>query len=77
MHTGLRLAGAWALLIALSARQELQDAEKAILELLADGQRHHVTELSGIKLPSKAIDEALRNLLAEERITQKDGMLFA
>ena len=60
-----------------TARQEFQDAEKAILELLADGQRHHVTELSGIKLPSKAIDEALRNLLAEERITQKDGMLFA
>ncbi len=56
--------------------QNIQDAEKSILEILSDGQHHHVTELSKIKLPSKAIDEALHNLLHEERIEQKDGMLF-
>lgn len=56
--------------------ENVQDAEKAILEMLADGQRHHVTELSKIKLPSKAIDEALHGLLHEERVEQKDGMLF-
>ncbi len=60
----------------VATKQHLQEAEKAILEMLADGQRHHVTELSKIKLPSKAVDEALRNLLCEERIEQKDGMLF-
>ncbi len=59
-----------------AARQQEQDAENAILALLADGQRHHLTELRDIKFPSKAIDQALRNLLDEEHIVNEGCFIF-
>jgi ATP-dependent DNA helicase RecQ len=47
----------------------------AILELLADGKPHHITELRGIQLPTEQLNAALDYLLREEYIHQEDGFL--
>lgn len=47
----------------------------AILELLADGKPHHITELRDIQLPIKQLNAALEYLLREEYIFQEDGFL--
>ena len=47
----------------------------AILELLADGKPHHITELRDIQLPTEALNAALEYLLREEYIFQEDGFL--
>ena len=47
----------------------------AILELLADGKPHHITELRGIQLPTEQLNAALEYLLREEHIFQEDGFL--
>ena len=48
----------------------------AILDLLADGKPHHITELRDIQLPTEPLNVALEYLLCEEYIFQKDGFLF-
>jgi len=52
-----------------------QDARKRILELLADRQRHHITELFRLQLPRKEADAALAFLIKEEKIRQDDGFI--
>ena len=47
----------------------------AILELLADGKPHHITELRDIQLPTEPLNVALDYLLREEYIFQEDGFL--
>lgn len=47
-----------------------------ILSLLADGKRHHVTELLRSKLPTDIIDEALEDLLAEEKIRMNGSFIY-
>lgn len=47
----------------------------AILELLADGKPHHITELRDLQLPTGQLNVALEYLLAEEFIFQEDGFL--
>ena len=47
----------------------------AILELLADGKPHHITELRDIQLPTEPLNAALEYLLREEYIFQEDGFL--
>ena len=47
----------------------------AILELLADGKPHHITELRDIQLPTEPLNVALEYLLREEYIFQEDGFL--
>ena len=47
----------------------------AILELLADGNPHHITELREIQLPTEPLNAALEYLLCEEYIFQEDGFL--
>ena len=47
----------------------------AILELLADGKPHHITELRDIQLPTETLNVALEYLLREEYIFQEDGFL--
>jgi len=47
----------------------------AILELLSDGNEHHITELRDIQLPTEQLNVALEYLLKEEYICQKDGFL--
>ena len=48
---------------------------RAILELLADGKPHHITELRDIQLPTEPLNVALEYLLHEEYIFQEDGFL--
>jgi ATP-dependent DNA helicase RecQ len=47
-----------------------------IMNLLSDGKRHHVTELLRSKVASEIIDEALEDLLAEEKIKMNGSFLF-
>ncbi len=51
-------------------------AKSAILALLADKRQHHTTELDNIRGRYDHTDAALSALLDEEKIHQKDGMLF-
>ena len=69
--------------VCLSHRQEgmvsdpsLSAAAMKILELLADGQPHPITELKSIELPESELDAALYYLTLEERIRQEDGQLI-
>ena len=56
--------------------EPLHSAEiHAILELLADGKPHHITELRDIQLPTELLNVALEYLLREEYIYQEDGFL--
>jgi len=48
----------------------------AILELLADGKPHHITQLHGIQSPTGQLNAALEYLLREEFILQEDGFLI-
>ena len=50
-------------------------AQKAILQLLEDRKPHHISELTDIKEDSIVIEEALRQLLREEQVTNDNGML--
>ena len=45
-----------------------QSASQLILDLLADGQQHHVTELRQLPLPYEQIDAALEQLMLEEDV---------
>jgi ATP-dependent DNA helicase RecQ len=54
---------------------QLTAARTAILQLLSDQQRHHVTQLHQLPLPMEAIDAALVILLEDEQIKQEDGYL--
>ena len=57
------------------ASQLSSSASEAILQLLSDGHRHHLTELHRLSFPTEAIDAALRQLLAEEQIHHNDGFI--
>jgi hypothetical protein len=52
-----------------------QDARQRILTLLPDRQRHHITELYRLQLPTEELDAALAFLIKEEKIRQDDGFI--
>ena len=52
-----------------------QDARQRILTLLTDRQRHHITELFRLQLPTEELDAALAFLIKEEKIRQDDGFI--
>jgi ATP-dependent DNA helicase RecQ len=52
-----------------------RDARRMITELLADGKRHHITELLQMRLTAEVLDDALNTLIADEEIIQEDGFL--
>ena len=56
-------------------KKSVAAATEEIIRLLGDGKSHHVTELHAIKMPYSHVDEALRDLISEERICQVDGMV--
>ena len=60
----------------LTAGQKKADARQRILDLLADRQRHHITQLRKITLPYEQIEAALEELILEEDIYLEDGYLF-
>ena len=52
-----------------------QQARQQILALLADGKRHHITELFRLQLPTEELNAALTSLVQEENISQEDGFM--
>ena len=50
-------------------------AKEHILALLADRQRHHITEILRLPLPTEEIDAALDSLVSEEHVKLTDGFL--
>jgi ATP-dependent DNA helicase RecQ len=54
---------------------DIAEARQSILSLLADGKRHHITELHRLSSPMQAIDQALADLIQEEHVVQEDGFL--
>ena len=52
-----------------------RNASKRILDLLGDHQRHHITELYRLQLPTEELNSALTWLIQEEHIQQTDGFL--
>lgn len=47
-----------------------------IMNLLSDGKRHHVTELLRSKVATEIIDEALEELLSEEKVKMNGSFIF-
>lgn len=47
-----------------------------IMNLLSDGKRHHVTELLRSKVSTEIIDEALEELLSEEKVKMNGSFIF-
>ncbi len=60
---------------ALTNEQKLEEARQRILDLLADRQPHHVTQLRSIPLPYEQIDAALEYLMLEEFLYMDSGYL--
>ena len=58
------------------SNKRLLPGTQYIMELLSDGKRHHVTELLRSKVSSDIIDEALEDLLAEEKIKMNGSFIF-
>ena len=54
----------------------MNTAQEKILEMLADGKPHPITDLRGIQLPTDELDTALSYLLQEEYILQDDSCLI-
>ena len=54
----------------------MNTAQEKILEMLADGKPHPITDLRSIQLPSDELDAALSYLLQEEYILQEDSCLI-
>ena len=50
-------------------------AKQQMLALLADHQRHHITEILRLALPTEEINVALESLVSEEHIKLTDGYL--
>ena len=59
----------------LTNSQKKADAQQQILSLLADRQRHHITQLRSIPLPYEQIEAALDDLMLEEALYLEDGYL--
>lgn len=57
-------------------RKAEEQAKEAVLQLLDDKQRHFVTELRQITLPSQLVDEALEHLIAENVIHIDGSYLY-
>lgn len=51
-----------------SKERNVEQAKQDILGLLEDGERHLVTELKSLNLPSNVFDEALEQLIMEEDV---------
>lgn len=57
-------------------REGQQTARQKIISLLADHQRHHITEILRLSLPREEIDAALSYLMQQEKIKQNDGFIL-
>lgn len=59
----------------LATKQGVKDASQKILSLLADHQRHSITELFRLQLPTEELNAALSYLVQEEYVYQEDGLI--
>ena len=59
----------------LATKQGVKDASQKILSLLADHQRHSITELFRLQLPTEELNAALIYLVQEEYVYQEDGLI--
>ena len=59
----------------LTNKERIAEAQRQILALLADKQKHHVTQLRSLSLPYEQIDAALEYLMFEEYIYNDAGYL--
>ena len=59
----------------LVTKEGQRTANEQIQALLADHQRHHITEILRLPLPTENIDAALNSLISEEHIKLADGYL--
>lgn len=51
------------------------DAQSRILDLLSDGEPHHITSLRTLSLPDKQLEEALQHLLEEEKVVMQGSQM--
>ena len=58
------------------SEHRMNTAQEKILEMLADGKPHPITDLRSIQLPTDELDAALSYLLQEEYILQEDSCLI-
>lgn len=58
------------------SNEQTKNAREAILNLLKDGERHHITELHKLILPNKGLDVALEYLIHEEEINIDGSFIF-
>lgn len=56
-------------------KDQVDHAKEQILQLLADGERHHITELHNLLLPRAIVQEAVSYLVAEELIQIDESFL--
>ena len=58
-----------------NSKAALKQAQKLILQILADKEKHYVTELKAIQMPSQQVEKALEYLVSENKI-HIDGCLL-
>ena len=58
------------------SEDQLHLAAASILHLLSDLRKHHLSELSTLKIPQRHLHDALRELLFEETIATDGSLLF-
>jgi ATP-dependent DNA helicase RecQ len=59
------------------SKDKIEDTRNKISALLADGKKHHVTELHNFHIPSETLNKVLHDMMTEEEIFQEDGYLFS
>jgi len=52
-----------------------KNASQQILQLLADGKRHHITEIHRLRLQREVVHKVLGYLMKEEIVCQEDGFI--
>ena len=60
----------------LTNKERIAEAQQQILGLLADRQKHHITQLRSLPLPYEQIDAALDYLVLEELVYNEAGYLI-
>ncbi len=61
---------------AITTKEATRHAKEAILHLLADKKRHHITELFKLQLQREVLQVVLTDLVQEEIIYQQDSFLL-
>jgi len=60
----------------LLTKEKRNEVQQAIMQLLSDHRKHHITELRTLPLPYEQVDNALEYILAEEHVYMDDGFVF-